>query len=197
MFDLALERETKLYYLSGMFMPRNVTTKAGPNMVQFAASVVSAEVDWTEAGKVGNLRRVCFLARAVVPASVNRSGLALVKLQEVLGRLVFGQCFVSEPVSQTPKMDEATMEAVKKLEAKVRASALLSTDKDRTAAIEVVRRFQFAEELPAAAGLKFIKPFQIHLYEGAQPVARRPYPMSLDEEAFALDQISKWLKNGT
>ncbi len=174
--------------LQGMFLP-----DAQLNSAQaFAASaVVTATVDWTDAGKRESLRRV-LLPVSLVVVCLQQAGACLLRAGTRVGHFFIGAPAMTATVSATTELDllESVCAATKL------SSPFLTSSSDRTLADQVLRKFQFVEDLQEA-GRAIADPLVIELVPSAQPVAKRNYPLTSEEEAFAEEQILKWLQAGT
>jgi hypothetical protein len=112
--------------------------------------------------------------------------------------------FPSVHPSPAPTVGAATagrvpeeLQAVEEVIARtIATSPLLTSEADKVAARHAISSFQMAEELPEAGQARGVV-FEIRLKPGSSPFARRNYRLSLEEEAFAEEQIRKWLANGT
>lgn len=157
------------------------------------AAVVSARVDWSEAGRRGSRRRL-FLA-VDVQAVVDGGGDSRVLLKEGtrMGTFYFGRPVVAAATAQA---GSGVASIAGDLVARtLERSTLLQAEEDRQEVAEVVALFKLTEDLPEA-GLALAEPFHIRLKPGAVPFARRNYGMSQADEEFAERQITAWLKNG-
>ena len=154
------------------------------------AAAVTAVVDWSEAGKRGNLRKVVLVAD--LQAAVG-GGMARVLLKSgtrmgtfFLGRpAVVAAAVVSEEAGLLEELIQKTL----------KDNPLLKTYVDRKEATEVIGLFNMTEDLKNAGAAK-VDPFEIHLEPGSRPYARRNYSMTPEEEEFAEGSIKAWLKNG-
>ncbi len=171
--------------MQGVFQPLS------KSYAHVAAAVVTATVDWSAAGKRGDKRRVLLPVCILALHSAQGGGKYLQRAGALVGRFVLGSPIVAPLLAGDAKTD-----LLKDVIARSVTSPLLAMPEQRALAEQALRKFRFVEDLPEA-GRARIDPFVIELVPGAQPLAKRNYPLSVDDERFAEEQIAKWLKSGT
>lgn len=75
------------------------------------------------------------------------------------------------------------------------AQSMLTEKQDLSQAHSILSQFLMAEELPQAGLLASQLTIQVH--KGTVPLAKRNYPLSVQDSSFAAEQIQTWLRNGT
>lgn len=184
-----LHNGTRLTSLNGFF------EGVGRDFVLFANGHCHGTVDWTSPPDPQHkaCRRVTFSVQALGLGGTTKTRWSI-QSGSLIGQ--FHPGFVPS-IPTSIAIDAVTSSvAAQPIDDLIAGATLLRTPQDKRKARDVLSKFSFAEELPAA-GRSLAEPFVISLQPGTAPIARRNYPLSHAQEEFAMSQISSWLKNGT